>query len=364
MPIESAKAVEINLDGNLVRWDDKSLDGIAQRYPVEMREPFMWLGWFGREECARDLDNLVARATEIGIRHDKTTWSRILRGRWNKDREDNPLPSPIIALEKFLRAVEMLREDHRVREMAGKVPFIMTPTAKDIFNFIDVRRSPERINRFGVIVGHTGSQKTATYVEYCRQHNHGLCVWLEAPANGSMTDFYKWLSAKYGGSPQDPLTRCRQRVFATVKSRHTIIVDNAQSLYRPDRENQQMVFNFLRQLQDERRCTVILSITPDFNTKLQDRMLMGYFEQFEGRAGGRRNFLVLPDYPPEEDVREIAKAFGLRDVEKHLDYLLEIAHEPGRVRRLFGDLQDAKQLAQNEKKPLTIAHLKEVRDEE
>jgi len=360
----SQQAIDSNQGENLIKWTDRELDVIAQGYPEEMREPFMWLGWFGREECGRDLDLMTSRATELGITHDKTTWSKILRGKWNKDKDNNPLPSPTISMAKFLRGVQVLREDFRVREMAGKVPFIMTPTALDIFHYIDVRRAIERINRFGVIVGFTGTQKTATYQEYCRQHNHGMCVWLEAPENGSMAEFFKWLGVKYGGDHRDGMEKAKVRVFSTVKSRHTIIVDNAQAMYRPDKEANQPIFSFLRRLQDEKKCTVILSITPEFHDKLLNQMLIGYFEQFEGRAGGRKNFLVLPKYPPAEDVLAIAKAFALKDAEKHLDYLVGIAQEPGRIRRLFEDLQQAKIDAERGKKTLTIEFVKEVRGEE
>jgi DNA transposition AAA+ family ATPase len=362
--MNTSLAIEAGIGDNFVKWTDRELDVIAQGYPQEMREPLMWLGWFGREECGRDLDILVSRAKELGIQHDKTSWSKILRGKWNKDKEGQPLISPVIALQKFLKAVQLLRDDHRVREMAGKVPFIMTPTAKDIFDYIDVRRAPERVNRFGVVVGYTGTQKTATFKEYCRRHNHGMCVWLEAPETGSMAEFMCWLGTKYGGAHTDSMNRARIRVFSTVKSRHTIIVDNAQSMYRAEKEYNQPTFSFLRRLQDEKQCTVILSITPEFHDKLMTQMLIGYFEQFEGRAGGRRNFLVLPKFPPAEDVLEIAKAFGLKDAEKHLEYLTAIAGEAGRVRRLFEDLQEAKICAEREKRPFSIGHVKEVRDED
>jgi len=360
----STQAIQENQAANLVFWTDRELESIALGYPDEIREPFMWLGWFGREECSRDLDVLTSRAKDLGVQHDKTTWSKILRGRWNKGKDNEPLPSPVIALPKFLRAVQMLREDHRVREMAGKVPFIMTPTAGDIFAYIDVRRASERVNRFGVIVGFTGTQKTATFKEYCRRHNHGQCVWLEAPENGSHAEFMRWLATKYGGGHSDGLQKAAVRVFSTVKSRHTIIVDNAQAMYRADQGTNQRIFSFLRRLQDEKQCTVILSITPEFHNRLTTAMMTGYFEQFEGRAGGRKKFLVLPAFPPEEDVLCIAKAFGLRDAERHLAYLVKIAEEPGRVRRLFEDLQEAKVAAEAEKKPLTIGHVKEARDED
>jgi hypothetical protein len=349
---------------NFIRWDDINLDKVAQGYPAELREPFMWLGWFGREQCNRDVEVLTQRAVELNIQHDKTTWSKVLRGRWNKDKDGNVLPSPTVALPKLLRAISVLRENQRLAEMAGQVPFIVTPTAQDIFDFVDVRRSPSRVNRFGIVVGHTGSQKTASFKEFCRRHNHGLCVWMEAPENGGMKEFMTWLGVKYGGGYDDSFERHRRRVFRTVKAANTIFVDNVQALFREERGNNQPVFNFARRLQDERNCTIIFSITPEFNGRLQDKLVQGYFEQFEGRAGGRRNFLVLPDYPPEEDVLVIAKAFGLQDATKHIDYLTAIAHAPGRIRILFEDLQTAKVQAESEKKALTIGHIKEARGEE
>ncbi len=360
----SEQAIASGQGENLVKWTDRELDVIAGGYPEEMREPVMWLGWFGREECGRDMELLTKRAQELGITHDKTTWSKILRGRWNKDKDGHELPSPVISLSKFLRAVATLRDDYRVREMAGRVPFILTPTAQSIWQFIDVRRSPERINRFGVVVGYTGSQKTATFKEYCRLHNHGMCVWMESPENGSQSEFLSWLGTKYGGDHRESMNRAKIRVFSTVKNRHTIIVDNAQAMYRPEKDFNQPVFSLLRRLQDEKQCTIILSITPEFHEKLKTKMLIGYFEQFEGRAGGRRSFLVLPDFPPPEDVLAIAKAFGLRDADKHVDYLCAIARESGRIRILFEDLQQAKCEAESEKKQLTIGHVKEVRGEE
>lgn len=353
-----------NREPNTLKLDDLTLEKFAAGYPEEMREPFMWFGWFVRNECQRDLDILMNRLKEFGITHDRTTFSKIVRGRWNKDAAGNVLETPCLALPKFIKIVEQLKEDHKLQEMAGKVPFVENSTTRMIWNFIETRMAPERVNRFGVIVGYTGSQKTATFKEFQRKHNHGLCTWQEAPENGSMKEFTITLSVKYGGSWHDSYDAGRQRIFRTVKSKNTIIVDNAQTLYRAKQGTDQPVFGLLRRLQDERGCTVILSITPEFHTKLQGQMMQGYFEQFEGRAGGRRNFLVLPDFPPEEDVVAIAQAFKLRDAERHGEYLTKIACEPGRIRRLFEDLQSAKVVAEAEEKQLTISHVKGVRDED
>lgn len=350
--------------GGKLHLDNLTLEKHAAGYPPEMREAFIWFGCFFREACMRDLEVLVSRCKELGINHDKTTWSKILRGRWNKDANDNIVDSPTLALPKFLSYVEKLKDDERVREMAGRLPFVETSTAQTIWNFIDVRRAPERVNKFGIIVAYTGSQTTASFKEYQRRHNHGLCTWQEAPENGSMSEFVVTLAVKYGGSWSDSRENARQRVFRTVKSSNVIIVDNAQTLYRPKHGTDQPVFNLLRRLQDERGCTIILKITKEFHQKLVSQMLQGYFEQFEGRAGGRRNFLQLDEFAPGEDVLAFAQAFKLKDSERHLEYLVKISREPGRIRSLLEDLQTAKTIAESEKRQLTIGHVKAVRDEE
>ena len=344
--------------------DDLTLETKAQSYPKEMHDDFMWLGWYVREVCSRNLDTLVTRLEPLGVRHDKTTWSKILRGFWNHNADGKLLEVPILALPKFQRAVELLRKDQRLSEASGKLPFVETTTTKTIFNFIDARRAPDRINKFGVITGKTGLQKTASYKEYSRQHNHGLVTWQEAPANGSIKQFVITLAMRYGGGSQDSYTGALSRVIRTVRGRHCIIIDNAQTLYREGKGADQPVFNLLRGLVDEKDCTIILSITDEFHRKLTDQMRAGYFEQFEGRAGGRRNFLYLPEYPPDEDVLAFAQAFKLKDAEKHVDYLSKIAREPGRVRLLLEYLQEAKVMAEAEKRPLTISMIKELREEE
>jgi DNA transposition AAA+ family ATPase len=350
------------LAGETIKLDDLSLQRNCAAYPEELREPFMWLGWFVREKCSGSPTTLCDRARELGIETDKTNWSKVLRGKWNRDKANNPLPTPIIALKKLLSYIDKLRESDRLSEMAGKIPFVMTSTAQDIFGFIDGKRSPERVNRFGVIVGPTGSQKTATLKEYCRRNNHGMCVWMETPENGSMKEFLLTLAGKYGRT--DSYDNARRRVMQTLNRHKTIVIDNAQAAYDEKAQGKQRIFDFLRRVQDETECTVVLSVTPEFDRKITDRMLEGYFEQFEGRAGGKKGFLRLPNYAPEEDVLAIAEAFGLVDAEKHLDYLVAISRERGRIRRLFEDLQQAKINAEQEgKKKLTISYVQEVHDE-
>jgi DNA transposition AAA+ family ATPase len=351
--------------------DDLSLQKRTASYPAELREGVLWVGWYVREHCNRNLETLVERAKEVKVTLDKTSWSKVLRGKNNRDKDNQPLEVPIVNEAKLAAHIAKIREAHRLHEMAGKVPFVMTPTSDAIFNFVDRKRAPGTINRFGVIIGYTGTQKTATLKEYARRNNHGACVWMEMPENGSLTEFIKMLSTKYGGNYNESYGRARNRIFETLTPKdredrfRTIILENCQGGYNFERGAKQPIYDFIRRVQEETQCAFILTFTPEFAQRLETEMaLKGYFEQFEGRAGGAKGFLRLPDFPTDDDVLAIAQAFGLQHAEKHLPYLSAIAQERGRVRRLFEDLQGAKKDAEDAKQKLTIEHVRAFRGEE
>lgn len=347
-----------------IRLDTVSLEARAALYPETLREPFVWLGSYVREECSKEIDILVERCRKIDIAFDKTTWSRILRGRWNRDAADVELDTPIVALPKLLKAIDALRKDARVAEQGGRIPFIETKTTRTIFNYLDKKRATDRVCKFGVVIGETGNQKTAAFREYCRQNNHGACVWLDAPETPSVYKFKTDLGTRYGCHPETSLPKKEHAIRRAVNDRKTIIVENVQRLYDPRTEGRQLIFDYLQKLQEDTGCTIIISFTPTFEKTFTDGRARGFFEQFEGRAGGQRTFLRLLPYPPEEDVLQIATAFKLRDAEKHLDYLVALSREPGRIRILFETLQEAKIRSERRKEQLTLDHLKYVREED
>jgi DNA transposition AAA+ family ATPase len=354
---------EETLNGQ-IRLDQQTLENRAMRMPESMRELFVWLGGYCREECGRDIDLLQQQFVALGITHDKTTWSKILRGMWNMSASGHPTVAPCLAEDKFIKAVNALRNDSRIKELGGRISFVMTPTAQSMFDFIDIKRAPDRVNKFGVIIGETGSQKSATTGEYARRNNHGLVIKIEAPETPSMTQFMNDLARKYGHNTQGSYARKKSYVLSLVNARKTIIVENIQRLYDSRCGDKQPIFSFLQKLQEDTGCCIILTMTPTFEKTLLAGLQHGFFEQFEGRAGGRRSFLRLPPYPPEEDVLLIAKAFGMVDAAKHAAELTKIAHEPGRIRLLFELLQDAKIAAEADKAKLTINYVRDLRGEE
>ena len=344
-----------------VNYQDSVLEMNAQYYPEAMREPFLWLGVFTREECGKKLDVLEEKARRLGFSTTAGTFSKILRGLWNRNSRGQTLENPIMAMDNFLDVVKALKADSNLNRMAGNVPFVMTPTAKKIFEYIDKRRSPKRVNRFGLIVGPTGSQKTHSLKQYAIENNHGRCVWMEAEAHLGI--MISKLADKYGVSSKIKSARKFIRIEECLNDSKTIIIENIQRLNVKAGEYGQPVFNWLQKVQDETGCTIILSATPQFHREFMLGRNMGWFEQFEGRCGGRKNFLVLPDYTPAADCHAIAKAFGLKDASNHTDYLKKIAQMPGRIRILFQVLQDAKQDADDDKQPLTIDYIRDIMDD-
>lgn len=339
------------------------IEMIAETYPEEMREAYIWLCGYVSQDCNRNTDVLEIKAKELGFQTTASTFDKILRGRYNTDSHSRPV-APVMSLKSFIHVVSKLREQAKRSAMAGKVPFVKTSTAQEIYDYIDIRRAPDRVNKFGFIVGPTGSQKTATYRHYCMENNHGACVWMESPAKPSITDFIIKLSDAYGSGRNTSGQRRKAIIRDAVTATRTIIVDNIQRLYRPKEGGNQEIFNYLQGMQDETGCTVILSATPDFKHTFMAGFDKGYFEQFVGRCGGRNEFLELPLWTPIADIEMIAESFGLKDAAKHLNYLDATAREDGRVRILFGDLQKAKKRAELRKESLTINHIRAVRGED
>ncbi|HWY76897.1 MAG TPA: ATP-binding protein [Verrucomicrobiae bacterium] len=351
-----------NGGNQVLQLETSHLETTAQLYPEPMREPFVWLGSYVSRECDRNLEVLEARVKSLGFETTASTFAKILRGRWQKDASGNPLDAPVMKLRNFLQLVDRLRADCNISAMAGRVPFVKTGTWELIKNYIDVRRAADRICKFGLVIGPTGAQKTACYHQYCLENNHGSCVWLEAPETSHFTQFITDLASCYGVSAYMPTTRKKLRIRECVNAKRTIIVDNIQRLYRSRDGANQPVFGYLQKLQDETRCTIIMSASPDFKGAIMAGEDRGYFEQFVGRCGGSAEFLELPAYTPREDALQIADAFGLQHAEKHAKYLEDLARRSGRVRTFFQAFQTAKQIAEDNK--LTIDHLREALGEE
>lgn len=340
--------------------EDATLASHAATYPESMRENFLWLGGFLREKCQRNLDALEAIMQKLGFKTTGGTISKIIVGRWSKDSEGNAT-APIMSIANFNQLVDKLREHARIQQMAGKVPFVETETWEDFKAYVDVRRARDQVCKFGLVIGPTGSQKTACAKNYTMLNNHGTVKHIEAPDTPTMCKFVTDLAVAYGGSIWASNQAKIVRIHENVNDTKTIIIDNIQRLYKPSQGWNQPIFNYLQKLQDDTGCTIILMCVPEFELTLTSGREKGYFEQFEGRCGGKDEFLLLPDWTPREDLLRIAAAFKLQDADKHVAVLEGLAKQRGRIRILFNVLQKAKRRAESDgSRGLRIAHVKAV----
>jgi len=135
-----------------------------------------------------------------------------------------------------------------------------------------------------------------------------------------------------------------------MSEHRTLILDNAQKLYDKRKGFDQPCFNWLQELQDDTKCTIILLWTPvselhrDIVTKPQL-----FFNQFLGRFGGSGEILFLPD--PQEtlasDVHLFAKSFDVDEDawgERKAE-LVKLARGPFGLRPLLSLLQKARRRA-------------------
>lgn len=357
-----------------LRFDDKSLRDYATRYTDDRtHEPTVWLGRYVRNKCNSSLNVLADKVKSLGQKGSYETFHKILTGKAFNTKESIAAGS----VENFIRLVDVLKKRELLEDMVGKVPFVETWTSRTIMNYIQMKCGMARVCKFGVIVGWTGQQKTATFKKICVEENNPIssedeqptssgkvfCVHMEAPFKPSMPQFICELAQRFGLSREQAKRDGMDHILNQVTAETTIIIDNVQRLYRLSGRSSrdtihslnQPIFNFLQKIQDDTGCTIILSFTPDFLTTLTEGINAGYFEQFEGRAGGRDQFLVLPDYINcqgevrkqllEQDIIPIAQAFGMVHAEKHGAYLESLVRRPGRIRILFNALQNARQIA-------------------
>ena len=322
-------------------------------YPEELRNDVEWLGGYLREQCNSNLAALAAKVADLGYATHDTTLSRVLRGKLFDEEQ-----KPIMRLKVLSNLIAALRKLAMLASMTGRVPFVETTTWDMINDYIDYKRAPETVCKFGLIVGATGSQKSECCKQYQIRNRIGTVVHLESPETPNMAKFITSLAHAYGVSEWQKTNDKLIRIAECVTATSVIIIDNIQRMYRDQKGWDQVIFNFLQKLQDDTRCTVILVAVPDFATTLTRGMDKGFFEQFEGRVGGVSEFLVLPEYAPQEDVLAVAKAFKLADADKHVGELEKIVRQRGRIRILFNALQKAVRVANSQRKPVEMRHVR------
>ncbi|MDR3457990.1 MAG: ATP-binding protein [Verrucomicrobiae bacterium] len=344
-------------------WDDSHIEGEAEHFPRELRDLYRQTKIFCRDQLGKDMDRVTEAFAKVGAKRDKTTWSRIFkRGRWNHNSSGDPLPSPLVSAQKLKEEFESLITQTRVELRRGKMPFVETAVWNLIRRFVAKKMRPEWVNKFGVITGPTGLQKSASFRELAlRDPNikHVECI-----DGGSFTQMITLIALKYGISINRNNGEKRFKIYENFGPDKCLIVDNTQDFQNSPEEIEELqrAMKFFRWLQDERGGTIIWSITPQSEDAIFPKESI-FMEQFEGRAGGKEGFLRLANQNPVGDLVLIAEMLGMKNAEKHADRLKQIGTMRGRIRTYFEILQEAKLSADAAKKPLSIEFIDDALEE-
>jgi len=326
----------------MIYWDDAHIEQESLLFPKAMQELYRRVKITCRTKYNSDMDQITAAFAALGVKRDKTTWTRIFKkGRWLYDTEGNKLPSPLVNLQKLQEDFTAFLTGTRVELQRGTTPFIETSTYHTIRRYVEKKMRPDWVNKFGLVVGPTGVQKSASYRELAMRDPN--IKHIESNDNASMTQFITLLAYKYGCGFNRSHNEKKFKIYESFGPGKCLILDNTQDLIQVGNDVlKQPAFNFLRWLQDERGGTIILSITPDDEATVFKKNSV-YMEQFEGRVGGLEEALRLPNDVPKRDLVDIAKGLNLVDAEDHAeDLVMKLGRLRGRIRAFFEVLQKAR----------------------
>ena len=331
-------------------------------YPETIRGEVSWLQGFYLDYCKGNKSTLRALSAQLKMEKSEAYFGNLMQGYNFTERYPSGNWKPGgKAWAECMELLAALRRYAQQIEQVGRLPFVPTPTYHCIANFITARMALSAVCKFGGLTGPTGGQKSACLKQYRLLNNHGRVIHVEAPANGRLSALQLKIAAAYHVNKTGIRHRREDAIREQVNETRCIIIDNSQVLYLPSRGGDQPAFNWLRELQDDTNCTIILSFTTDFVDELTGKNARGYFEQFVGRMGGIDSILRLPDYTPNADLRVIARSFGLDAGKGAMDWLSKWSRRDGRVRIVFDKLQLAREFARADGRDrITLADMEEA----
>lgn len=322
------------------------LQADVAHYPPELREPTLAVQAFFVQACNSDLGVLTSLAVDkLKFERGTTYFQNWIKG-YYFGKGGGDLKAGGQGRADWLRFCKLLREYAQAGAAAAMLGTLETPTFRAIHSFVVERTAADAPCRFGGIVGPTGSQKTASLKLTALKLGFPRAVRFECPARPALGAFQRKLAEQYNARVGNRREKIEESIRLNVKPDSVLIVDNIQRAFIPHKKDDQPIFNYLLELQEDVNCTMILPLTPAFLGSLESGTAAGYFEQFVGRMGGLDNLLRLKDYTPMADIRYIARQYNLHDGEAAVEMMQKWSKMPGRVRILFAKLNRARVFAQ------------------
>lgn len=326
-------------------------------YPAEVLADCIFIHQINQQEFSGKYPLLAQLVrTQLKIERSDAFFYQLLGGKYF--RRDKASDKILGSVDTVHEIADALRTWAVFNSDAGGMPFIETPTWQSLCDYLDAKREPTEVCKFGAVVGSTGTGKSRMLKRNALLNNHGKTVHLEAPSRGSLSQFQVKLGASYGISISAPAQERRVRLGECVRADCSIFVDNVQKLYNAQHGPNQAVLNFLQELQDDTGCCIIMSWVPVFTGTLRGGANQQYFEQFVGRLGGLDTILELPEFATLADLKAIQDKMQIAGGKQALALMRSWSRQPGRLRILYSRLQRARRMATDDGvKGINLAHL-------
>lgn len=287
-------------------------------------------------------DNSLTLATAADlIDRDDSTLGEIFRGQYGA-RPDHVIE----AMGEFLELQEK-------RDAAPKVRFVETGLAKRIFMLCDRTRV---LQKMSFIIGETHVGKTEPLMEYERRNNHGKTIYTRCPSDGSVKAYAEGLAVRFGISTKTSRSAMKAMIMKEFRADMLLIVDELSACiqHNPTAKRRVQIMEFVREIFDRTKCSVVGCATPIFRKEMQD----GEFSRLFAQCMSRR-FCMMEVKPktPQADLNLYAAAYGLPPSSGPARELETQVIESERLGHWLTLLQIGSSVAANEKKPFSWSHV-------
>ncbi|ACB76671.1 ATP-binding protein [Opitutus terrae] len=357
-------------DRAIIRGDVNAAIERFAHYPDAVREGALWLRLFTQQKLNGEHALLWKLACALGLRDASGNnpsdqyWYQVVTGRYFKPGGD---------AKRLKVYIDAIRAHALRQERAGMIGFVETDNWTLFRDYVDSRRTFSSSCRVGAVEGLSGAQKTSCRKQYTALNNHRETVGFEAPARATrarvvqkLAELYQVAESKNVGGKEVEIERFLKSAVTIevgeAKPR-CIIIDNVQRLFRPNvQPDQQPVFNYLHELQDDIGFCLILMWVPSFTRVITSND--PYWAQWVGRIGGPDEILRLDQKLPRKDLLKFAREFRVVNDPEAYPLLKKWNATPWGCRVPVQKLEKARKLANAESSDeISVDHLRRVDSE-